>query len=753
MKTQLMSAEVLFCCRSNSHPFTERRVTLNEPTKIGRSVAKCRPSSNNSVFDCKVLSRNHALLWFENGKFYLQDTKSSNGTFINNQRLSRTSEESPPVEVNSCDIVQFGVDVVDTTKKVTHGCIVSQLRLFLPNGEESKPIDRPVGTFIDKVSSDTLLPPIQFEDLYQLQQYLKEALHREQMLEQKLALLQRHIDEGQEASANGWQAVINEDKLLSKLEFLENQLQLYKTQDESELQTKLQQLEEEKFNYENTSKETLRQALSEKLEAVQKVTNLESMLGNLEDECTHYCMSRDDAKKSLTQLSTVHRKKLKDFEELQEVLKETENKSQELKLKIEELTKSNEEEGEEYCSNTKQLQSQVSSLRAEIEALRNTKDEKTHAEAGTQVEKEICSNQIVVFNDSNETPRLHKDEGPSYGDSKNKFEEPFKEAVCEDQVTIYENGTNYEDSYERDTVTISSDLKEDNLIKQEEEEINRLSASSDHLSTSQNDPEVAVETSSSKHKTSKKASLILKMPVKFGKKNSKKKSSSNEVADITSESLDVEELQRDLLKCKEELESRNLQVNKLERDLLRFQEPFKRFLGLNQTQNSPKNPNCSENEIEQTLSGYVELKERYSDLQDELNKAQNDLLASEERSAQLLKDISSRDQIIDEMTLKQSEFDEKIDELTKQLNDKKEEVIQLTKDFEEVCEQKETFCSELRTLQSTFERTDEEKKLIELEVIRLEKLRKSYEEEVQSGKARYEKMESEQVERQAHVEP
>lgn len=91
-------------------------------------------------------------------------------------------------------------------------------------------------------------------------------------------------------------------------------------------------------------------------------------------------------------------------------------------------------------------------------------------------------------------------------------------------------------------MTISSDLKEDNLIKQEEEEINRLSASSDHLSTSQNDPgilnlsifldniyfvlieaEVAVETSSSKHKTSKKASLILKMPVKFGKKNSKSK--------------------------------------------------------------------------------------------------------------------------------------------------------------------------------------------------------------------------------------
>ena len=29
----------------------------------------------------------------------MQDTKSSNGTFVNNQRLSKGSEESPPREV------------------------------------------------------------------------------------------------------------------------------------------------------------------------------------------------------------------------------------------------------------------------------------------------------------------------------------------------------------------------------------------------------------------------------------------------------------------------------------------------------------------------------------------------------------------------------------------------------------------------------------------------------------------------------
>lgn len=52
-------------------------------------------------------------------QFYLQDTKSSNGTFINSQRLSRGSEESPPCEVLSGDTIQFGVDVTENTRKGT----------------------------------------------------------------------------------------------------------------------------------------------------------------------------------------------------------------------------------------------------------------------------------------------------------------------------------------------------------------------------------------------------------------------------------------------------------------------------------------------------------------------------------------------------------------------------------------------------------------------------------------------------------
>ena len=58
-------------CQSTSHPFQDRHITLHEAVKVGRAVARARPAANNAIFDCKVLSRNHALLWYSNGKVSL----------------------------------------------------------------------------------------------------------------------------------------------------------------------------------------------------------------------------------------------------------------------------------------------------------------------------------------------------------------------------------------------------------------------------------------------------------------------------------------------------------------------------------------------------------------------------------------------------------------------------------------------------------------------------------------------------------
>lgn len=175
-------------CRPNSHPFTNRSLVL-EPTvevKVGRSLARNRATDNNAIFDCKVLSRNHAVIWYRDGKFYIKDTGSSNGTFINNSRLSQGNAQSDPFEVSSGDIVQFGVDVTEnSSRKETHGCIVATLKLFLPDGRETKAGQSTVVGSTGNVTT---------EDLFRLNQYVQEAVQREQLLESKLLNLQKIVD-------------------------------------------------------------------------------------------------------------------------------------------------------------------------------------------------------------------------------------------------------------------------------------------------------------------------------------------------------------------------------------------------------------------------------------------------------------------------------------------------------------------------------------------------------------------------------
>lgn len=42
---------------------------------------------------------------------YIKDVKSSNGTFLNGQRLSNENEESPAMELKPADQIEFGIDI------------------------------------------------------------------------------------------------------------------------------------------------------------------------------------------------------------------------------------------------------------------------------------------------------------------------------------------------------------------------------------------------------------------------------------------------------------------------------------------------------------------------------------------------------------------------------------------------------------------------------------------------------------------
>ncbi|XP_039932266.1 sarcolemmal membrane-associated protein isoform X16 [Hirundo rustica] len=428
------SALAIFTCRPNSHPFQERHVYLDEPVKIGRSVARCRPAQNNATFDCKVLSRNHALVWFDHktGKFYLQDTKSSNGTFINSQRLSRGSEESPPCEIMSGDVIQFGVDVTENTRKVTHGCIVSTIKLFLPDGMEARfrsdVIHAPLPSPVDKVAANT--PSMYSQELFQLSQYLQEALHREQMLEQKLATLQRLLAVTQEASDTSWQALIDEDRLLSRLEVMGNQLQACsKNQTEDSIRKELIALQEDKHNYETTAKESLRRVLQEKIEVVRKLSEVERSLSNTEDECTHLKEMNERTQEELRELANKYNGAVNEIKDLSDKLKVAEGRQEEIQQK-------GLAEKKELQHKIDEMEEREQELQAKIEALQADNDFTNERLTALQVRLEHLQEKTLKEHNSLENQARVKesnDFSDTLSPSKEKSSDDTTDAQMDDQ--------------------------------------------------------------------------------------------------------------------------------------------------------------------------------------------------------------------------------------------------------------------------------------------------------------------------------
>ena len=114
---------------------TFERKTITVPyapdsVKIGRQTnQKTIPTPSNGFFDSKVLSRQHAQVWADRqGRIFIQDVKSSNGTFVNGMRLSQENKESEPREVREQDVLELGIDIVSEDQKtVVHHKVAAKI--------------------------------------------------------------------------------------------------------------------------------------------------------------------------------------------------------------------------------------------------------------------------------------------------------------------------------------------------------------------------------------------------------------------------------------------------------------------------------------------------------------------------------------------------------------------------------------------------------------------------------------------------
>ncbi|GAA5966642.1 hypothetical protein JCM3765_007259 [Sporobolomyces pararoseus] len=81
------------------------------------------------AFKSKVVSRGHAEIWAdESGKFFIKDTKSSSGTFLNHIRLSAPNTESRPFPLKDGDVLQLGVDYQGGTEEI-YRCVKMRVEL------------------------------------------------------------------------------------------------------------------------------------------------------------------------------------------------------------------------------------------------------------------------------------------------------------------------------------------------------------------------------------------------------------------------------------------------------------------------------------------------------------------------------------------------------------------------------------------------------------------------------------------------
>lgn len=320
-------AKMILVCQPDSHPFQTRTIYLtpNIECKVGRSIAKSKSSDNNAIFDCKVLSRTHAVLWYSSdGKFYVKDTKSSNGTFINEHKIN----SSEPVELNFGDVVKFGVEVMENSRKEVHGCIIASVKPYLPDGREAISIAQN-----SPFRGDSR---ISFEELHRLNLYMQETSQREKLLKAKLQNIQNILDATRKNSTICWQSMIDEDRLLNRIDLLENKLQfLQKNSPVDQLKDEILKMQEEKFTYQNSAKEALSKVYQERMEAMQKLSKVERDFTCSENECS---LLRDQIRHTKQNLKDVNTRLLsleKEYNEYKEQVEKCQRETDEERTNFE----------------------------------------------------------------------------------------------------------------------------------------------------------------------------------------------------------------------------------------------------------------------------------------------------------------------------------------------------------------------------------------------------------------------------------
>ena len=135
-------------------------LTISDSLSVGRG------SDNDVVLGSKEVSRNHALLSVLNDELYVKDLASSNGTFVNNERIE--SNQSKLLQLNdSLSFASFSFEVI---APIADAVIASHSETVSDTQDDIEKLSagitsRPVTNDVDNLVADPVNEPVAGNDL------------------------------------------------------------------------------------------------------------------------------------------------------------------------------------------------------------------------------------------------------------------------------------------------------------------------------------------------------------------------------------------------------------------------------------------------------------------------------------------------------------------------------------------------------------------------------------------------------------
>ena len=125
--------------------FQPRTIDLNEGTEISiqrhDDGDKTDKTQSNLLFTCPVMSGTHAKLKYSQGKFYVLDNNSTNGSFLTRTNCEKFRLESGKSYIlNTGDILQFGQPLVDALDGLKKPCLRAEINI-LENKSDTNCLD------------------------------------------------------------------------------------------------------------------------------------------------------------------------------------------------------------------------------------------------------------------------------------------------------------------------------------------------------------------------------------------------------------------------------------------------------------------------------------------------------------------------------------------------------------------------------------------------------------------------------------